>query len=69
MAALDTAASDSWSAELRALIRQLQSETLLLILPAVGGLGLILLGTAAQFAEQVWVLVTAGALVLLTSLV
>jgi signal transduction histidine kinase/CheY-like chemotaxis protein len=69
MAALDTTLSDSWSAELKAMIRQLQRETILLILPAVAGLGLILLGTAAQFAQQPGVLVTAGMLLLLTTLV
>jgi signal transduction histidine kinase/CheY-like chemotaxis protein len=69
MSVLDAPLSDSWSAELKAMIRQLQSETILLILPVIAGLGLILLGTAAQFANRPWVLVIAGMLLLLATLV
>ena len=69
MSVLDATLSDSWSAELKAMIRQLQSETILLILPVIAGLGLILLGTAAQLANRPWVLVIAGMLLLLATLV
>jgi len=69
MSVLDATLSDSWSAELKAMIRQLQSETILLILPAVAGLGLILLGTAAQSANRPWVLAIAAMLLLLATLV
>ena len=67
--ALDPALDAGWSAELKAMIRQLQSETLGLVLAAMAGLGLLLLGNAPGFVNAGWTLATAAALLLLAGLV
>jgi signal transduction histidine kinase/DNA-binding response OmpR family regulator len=58
----DDAQSSNWSFELQAIFKQMQNETILLVLPGLCLAGLILLAYSTQISGEIWAVTTGLAL-------